>query len=221
MDGSCPRSPIADTISRDLHRFHHAITIMPHARANGETARLSRLRPCGVWSRRSVGEPTFLCLDLTRHAEKRCGIRSRNITDLHHGLNLAAGRRYVQVDGSTSGVGPSLRRRPAFERPKVPRADHHRRLYARSTSRPTSFCSPASQFRGSFRTRFCRATSRACGQRSSWLPPGHSAYKKPTPSGGQPKRACRTMREQRFCCVRGDCLQSTSRNSEEWEGSER
>ncbi|MGC3030395.1 helix-turn-helix domain-containing protein, partial [Burkholderia sp. DN3021] len=29
---------------RDLHGYHHAITIMPHARANGGLAQLSRLR---------------------------------------------------------------------------------------------------------------------------------------------------------------------------------
>ena len=35
---------IVSTISRDLLGLHHAITIMLHTRANGETARLSRLR---------------------------------------------------------------------------------------------------------------------------------------------------------------------------------
>ncbi|WP_144160550.1 tyrosine-type recombinase/integrase, partial [Paraburkholderia sp. BCC1885] len=41
--GSCPRSPIVDTISLDLHGLQHAITIMPHSRAREDTAQPSRL----------------------------------------------------------------------------------------------------------------------------------------------------------------------------------
>lgn len=35
--------PIADTISHDLHGLLHAITIMPHARANGGNGRAEPL----------------------------------------------------------------------------------------------------------------------------------------------------------------------------------
>ncbi|WP_222105810.1 hypothetical protein, partial [Paraburkholderia sp. BCC1885] len=41
---SCPRSPIVDTISLDLHGLQHAITIMPCSRAREDTAQPSRLR---------------------------------------------------------------------------------------------------------------------------------------------------------------------------------
>jgi hypothetical protein len=45
LDGSCPRSPIVDTISLDLYGLQHATTIMPHSRAREDTAQPSRLPP--------------------------------------------------------------------------------------------------------------------------------------------------------------------------------